>query len=91
MASSEDLQIYICELVTRDAVHKEMFESPDLAKLSARVRDLILQPAPSHFYGRDALVSVLNPCGLGGHRPTGCPVGSRSGGDTAAKNVMLGL
>jgi len=76
MASMEDLQTYICELGMREVVYKETFVSPDLAEFSAGMRDLILQQAPSHLYGWDTLVSILGPCGLRGHCPTSCPVGS---------------
>ena len=55
----EDLQTYICELGMREAIYEKRFESLDLAKFSARMRDLILQQAPSHLYG--IFVSIVTP------------------------------
>ena len=55
----EDLQNYICELGIREAIYEDSFEGPDMVKLSAGMRDLILQQAPSRLYG--TLVSTLNP------------------------------
>ncbi len=47
----EDLQTYICELGMEEATYEEAFESLDLVKFSAGMRDLILQLAPSFQYG----------------------------------------
>ena len=55
----EDLQNYICELGIREAIYEDSFEGPDMVKLSAGIRDLILRQAPSHLYG--TMVSMLNP------------------------------
>ena len=55
----EDLQNYIRELGMREPIYEDTFDSPDMVKLSAGMRDLILQQAPSHMYG--TLVSILNP------------------------------
>ena len=55
----EDLQNYICELGIREVIYKDSFESPDMVRFSAGMRDLILQQAPSHLYR--TLVSILNP------------------------------
>ena len=43
----------------KEAIYEENFESPDMIKFSAGMRDLILQQAPPHQYG--ILVSILNP------------------------------
>ena len=43
----------------KEAIYEENFESPDMIKFSAGMRDLILQQAPPHQYG--TLVSILNP------------------------------
>ena len=43
----------------KKAVYEEDFESPDMIKFSAGMRDLILQQAPPHQYG--TLVSTVNP------------------------------
>ena len=59
MVTMEDLQNYICELGIREAIYEDSFEGPDMVKLSAGMRDLILQQAPSHLYG--TLFSMLNP------------------------------
>lgn len=48
----------ISELGMKEAIYDDAFESPDLLKLSARVRDLIFQQAPSHQHG--TLVSIPN-------------------------------
>ena len=58
-SSVEDLQNYIQELGMKEAIYEEDFESSDMMKFSAGMRDLILQQAPPHQYG--TLVSVLNP------------------------------
>lgn len=50
-SSMEDLQTYICELGMEEATYEEAFESLDLVKFSAGMRDLILQLAPSFQYG----------------------------------------
>ena len=43
----------------KEAIYEEDFESPDMMKFSAGMRDLMLQQAPPHQYC--TLVSVLNP------------------------------
>ena len=43
----------------KEAICENAFESLDLIKFSAEMRDLILQQAPPHQYG--TLVSILNP------------------------------
>ena len=43
----------------KEAICVEHFESPDLMKFSAGMRDLILQQVPPYQYG--TLVSILNP------------------------------
>ena len=53
----EDLQNYIWELGMKEAICENAFESLDLIKFSAEMRDLILQQAPRHQYG--TLVSIL--------------------------------
>ncbi|XP_021238701.1 uncharacterized protein LOC110391220 [Numida meleagris] len=58
-SSMEDLQTYIRELGMKEAIYEDGFESADLVKFSAGMRDLILQQAPSHHYG--TLLSILNP------------------------------
>lgn len=58
-SSMEDLQNYIRELGMKEAIYEDNFESPDMIKFSAGMRDLILQQAPPHQYG--TLVSILNP------------------------------
>ena len=46
-SSMEDLQNYICELVIGEAIYKDTFESSDLLKFSAGMRDLICnRPLP---------------------------------------------
>ena len=55
----EDLQTFIHELGMKEAICEETFKSSDLVKFLARMRDLILQQAPSHQYVM--LVSVMNP------------------------------
>ena len=57
--SMEVSQNYIRELGMKEAIYEEDFESPDMMKFSAGMRDLILQQAPPHQYG--TLVSILNP------------------------------
>jgi len=47
------------ELGIRKEIHEDPFESPDMVRFSAGMRDLILQQAPSHLYR--TLVSILNP------------------------------
>jgi len=42
----------------KEVIYDDAFESPDLVKFSAGMRDLIVQ-APLHQYG--TLVSILNP------------------------------
>ena len=64
----------------KEAIYEEDFESPDMIKFSAGMRDLILQQAPPPQYG--TLVSVLNPL-VTSEATTGCPIGGRSGGDRA--------
>jgi len=49
-SSLEDLQTYIHELGLREAIYEETFESLDLAKFSAAIRDLIFQQAFSQLY-----------------------------------------
>lgn len=63
-------------------IYKNDFESPDLIKFSAGIRDIILQQALPHQYG--TLVSILN-ClvGIRGHNTTGRKIDGRSGGDRA--------
>jgi len=46
--SMEELQNYIRELGVKEAIDDDAFESPDLVKFSAGMRDLILQQAASH-------------------------------------------
>ena len=72
-SSMEDLQNYICELGIREAIYEAiltylgyltdrytgLFDSPDMLRYSAGVRDLILSQAPSHLYG--TLVPPGNP------------------------------
>lgn len=58
-SSKEDLQNYIHELGIEEVIYEEKFESPDMVRFSAGMRDLILQQAPSHLYG--TIVSILNP------------------------------
>lgn len=53
-----DLQNYIRELGMKE-ICEDAFESLDVMKFSAGMRDLILQQAPTHQYG--SLVSILNP------------------------------
>ena len=55
----EELQNYIRELVIKEAIYDDAFETPDLFKFLAGMKDLILQQAPPHQYG--TLVSILNP------------------------------
>ena len=55
----EELQNYIRELVIKEAIYDDAFETPDLFKFLAGMKDLILQQAPPHHYG--TLVSILNP------------------------------
>lgn len=57
-SSAGDLQNYIGELGMKVAVYEDAFESLDLIKFSAGMRDLILQQDPPHQYG--TLVSILN-------------------------------
>ena len=52
-------QNYIRELGMKEAIYEEDFESPDMMKFSAGMRDLILQQAPPHQYR--TLISILNP------------------------------
>ena len=47
-STMEDLQNYIRELGIREAIYEDSFEGPGMVKLSAGMRDLILQQAPSH-------------------------------------------
>ena len=54
----EDLHNYIRELGMKEAIYEEDFESPDMMKFSAGMRDLILQQAPPHQYGT---LVILNP------------------------------
>lgn len=54
----EELQDYIRELGIKESICDNAFESPDLVKLLVEMRDLILQQAPLHQYGK--LVSTLN-------------------------------
>ena len=42
----------------KEATYDDTFESPDLVKFSAGMRDLTLQQAPPYQYG--TLVSILN-------------------------------
>lgn len=42
-SSMEDLQNYIRELGMREAIYEDTFDSPDMVKFSAGMRDLILQ------------------------------------------------
>lgn len=57
-SSTGDLQNYIGELGMKVAVYEDAFESLDLIKFSAGMRDLILQQDTPHQYG--TLVSILN-------------------------------
>lgn len=57
--SMGDLQNYIRELGMKEAVCEDAFESLDVMKFSAGIRDLILQQAPAHQYGTS--VYILNP------------------------------
>ncbi len=43
----------------KEAIYEDAFESLDLMKFLAGMRDLILQQDPPHQYG--TLVSILNP------------------------------
>jgi len=54
----EDLQNYIRELCMKEAIYNYSFESSDLVKFSAGMRDLILQHVPPHQYG--ILMSIMN-------------------------------
>jgi len=54
-SSMEDFR----ELGMREAIYEDSYDSPDMIKVSAGTRNLILQQAPSHLYG--TLVSILNP------------------------------
>ena len=58
-SSMEDLQNCIRELGIREAIYEDSFESPDIVRFTAGMRDLILKQAPSHLYG--TIVSILNP------------------------------
>ena len=70
-SSMEDLQNYIRELGMRKAIYEDSYDSPDMIKFSAGMRDLILQQAPSHLYG--TLVLLLKPSGdLGSRSSAGC-------------------
>ena len=51
LSSMEDLQNYIHELGIREAIYDDTFDSPDMVRFSAGMRDLILQQASSHLYG----------------------------------------
>ena len=55
----EYLQNFIRELGIREAIYEDSFESPDIVRFTAGMRDLILKQAPSHLYG--TIVSILNP------------------------------
>ena len=55
----EDLQNFIRELGMREVIYEDSFDSPDMIRFLAGMRDLILQQAPSQLYG--TLVSILNP------------------------------
>lgn len=57
--STEELQNYVRELGMKEAIYDYSFESPDLIKFSAGMRNLVLQEAPLHQYG--TLVPILNP------------------------------
>ena len=59
LQAAHRMQNYIRELGMKEAIYEDDFESPDLNKFSAGMRDLILQQAPPHQYG--TLVSRLNP------------------------------
>jgi len=47
-SSMQDLQNCIRELGVKEAVYKEDFESLELMKFSAGMRDFVLQQAPPH-------------------------------------------
>lgn len=55
----ENLQTYIRELGMKAVIYEEDFESSELVKFSAGLRDLIMQQNSSHQYG--TLVVILNP------------------------------
>jgi len=58
-SSMEDLQNYIYELGTSEAIYEDTFGSPDMVRFLAGMTDSILQQAPLHLCG--TLVSILNP------------------------------
>ena len=57
--SIEDVQQILRELGMRQAIYIPVFEDPNGATLTARMKYKILQLAPSTWYG--TLISTLNP------------------------------
>ena len=86
-SSVEDLQNYISELGIREAIYEDTFDSPDMVRFSAGMRDLFLQQVPSPSIWDFSLYTEL----LGGLRvccPTGCPTSGQSGRERVPVNQV---
>lgn len=96
-SSTEDLQKCTGVLGMKVAIYEDAFESLDLIKFSAGMRDFILQQDPPHQYGTLLSVHTELPSGLGGHNTTGGSGGDRvpmgqvqclnSGGQTGQRSI----
>lgn len=79
-SSMEQLHNHPRESGMKEATHDDAFESPDLVKFSAAMRELTFQPSSSpprwHTGGHTEALRHL-----GGHHPAGCPIAgwSRAG------------